>query len=259
VLLRVFLLFPGLLLAQSDLGFPIYSAESVANAAANVTGLYAPNTIISIYGVNLSFGTQTISAADVHNGSLPTSLGATPVRVLIGNQFANVYYVSPQQVNALIPPQLLPGKVTLQVVLSGRAGPPVSLQLEDSAPGLFETADHFVVATHGNGPLVTAEAPATSGEVVVLYATGLGPTSPMTPANRIPSAAAKLTNMTGFRVWLNGSPVPQERILYAGVAPGFAGLFQINLQLPESAPPDAEIRVGSADHLSPPGRYLRVR
>jgi uncharacterized protein (TIGR03437 family) len=259
VLLRIFLLFPSLLLAQTDLGFPIYSAASVANAAANLAGWFAPNTLISIYGTNLAFDTQAISATDIRNGNLPTSLGSAPVRVLLDGQFANMYYVSPHQVNALIPPHLLPGPVTMQVVLSGRAGPPVVLMLEDSAPGLFETEDHFVIATHGNGPVVTVSAPAERGEIVVLYATGLGSTSPLTEPNRTPAIAAKLTNLAAFQVWLNGVAVAKERILYAGVTPGFAGLFQINVRLPEDAAPDAEIRVGTADRMSPTGRYLRLR
>ncbi|MEO5923959.1 MAG: IPT/TIG domain-containing protein [Bryobacteraceae bacterium] len=247
------------LLAQSDLGFPIYSSSSVANAAANVAGSYAANTLISIYGTNLAFGTAAITAADIRNGNLPTSLGSTPVRVLLDGQFASMYYVSPHQVNALIPPHLLPGSVTMQVVLSGRAGPPVTLELGESAPGLFETDDHYVIATHGNGPVVTAEFPAERGEVIVLYATGLGPTSPLTQANRIPTTAAKLSNFSAFQVWLNGVAIPTDHILYAGVTPGFAGLFQVNVQLPADAPPNPEIQLGTPDRMSPSGRYVRLR
>ena len=246
-----------LLLAQSDPGFPIYSAGSIANAAANVSGSYAANTLISIYGTNLAFNTQAITGTDIRNGNLPTSLGSTPVRVLLDGQFANLYYVSPHQVNALIPPQLLPGPVTIQVLSSNRAGPPVVLTLEESAPGLFETDDHFVVATHGNGPVITSDAPAAPGEIVVLYATGLGPTNPLTPPNKIPSAPAKLT--APIQVWLNGTLVAKERILYAGVTPGFAGLFQINVQLPVEVSTSPEIRIGNSGRMSPAGRFLRIR
>lgn len=248
-----------LLLAQSDISFPSYTAAGIANTAANQAGLYSANTLISIYGSSLSAGTQAVSAADVRGGTLPTSLGPAPVRVLIEGQFAGMYFVSPTQVNVLIPTNLLPGTVTLQVVLSGRAGPPVNLRLEESAPALFESADHFVIATHGNGPLITADAPAAPAEVVVLYATGLGPTTPQTLPNRIPTAAARLSNSASFQVWLNGVPLPRDRILYAGLTPGFAGLFQVNLQLPADAPKDPEIRVGTPDRMSPAGRMLRVQ
>jgi len=243
-----------LLLAQ-DLGFPNYTASSIANTGANEAAFYAPNTLVSIYGVNLAFDSRAIGPADIRNGNLPTSLGTTPVRVLINNQFASLYFVSPHQVNALIPPHLLPGPATLQVVLSGRAGPAVPLTLEDSAPGLFETEDHFVIATHATGAVITPAAPAEPGEVVVLYATGLGPTNPLTQPNRIPTTAARLTNSSSFQVQLNGVPVEHARIEYAGVTPGFAGLFQINVKLPDDLSADPEVRVGT-DRLSPAGRYL---
>lgn len=247
-----------LFLAQSDLAFPNYTAASISNTAANQAGLYAANTLISIYGSNLSAGTQAVGPADVRAGELPTSLGPASVRVLLNGQFAGMYFVSPTQVNALIPTNLLPGNVTLQVVQNGRAGPPVTLRLEESAPALFEAPGRAVIATHGNGPPITADSPAAPGEIVVLYATGLGLTAPQTLPNRIPTAAARLTS-AAFQVWLNGIPVPRERILYAGVTPGFAGLFQVNLQLPADAPKGPEIRVGTPDRMSPGGSVLYVR
>jgi uncharacterized protein (TIGR03437 family) len=116
-----------------------------------------------------------------------------------------------------------------------------------------------VIATHGNGPLVTPEQPATAGEVVVLYATGLGPTLPAQLPNRLAESAAPVADFERFLVLLNGVPVAREDILYAGVTPGFAGLFQINLRLPMDVPPDPEIRSGYPELLSPPGRILSVR
>ena len=67
------------------------------------------------------------------------------------------------------------------------------VEVEVDVSGIKQSEDHFVIATHGNGPLISPEAPASPGEVVVLYATGLGPTSPLTPPNKVPTAAAKLT------------------------------------------------------------------
>ncbi len=83
-----------LFLVQSDPSFPNYTAASIANTAANQAGLYSANTLISIYGTNLSAGTQAVSAADVRGGSLPTALGPAPVRVLLDGQFASMYFVS---------------------------------------------------------------------------------------------------------------------------------------------------------------------
>jgi uncharacterized protein (TIGR03437 family) len=195
----------------------------------------------------------------VQGGSLPTSLGNIPVRVLVNNQPAGLYFVSPRQVNVLVPTNLAPGRATVSVVISGRAGPPVNIELGTAAPALFEMGEQFVVATHANGPVVTTEAPALPGEIVVLYATGLGPTSPLTPINQLATTAATLTDMAGFQVWLDGVPVERQNILYAGVTPGFAGLYQINLRLPENCPQNPEIRVIAGNQASPERRRLVVR
>lgn len=100
------------------------------------------------------------------------------MRVLINQIFADVYYVSPGQVNVLIPPSLIAGPATLQLINDGLAGPSVMITLSPSAPVLFQSDATTAIATHGNGPLVTAAQPAQRGEIVVLYATGLGPTLP---------------------------------------------------------------------------------
>ena len=148
--------------------------------------------------------------------------------------------------------------MTLQLVNDARAGPPVEILLEATAPALFEV-DGRIVATHGNGPLITSDAPASGGEVVVMYATGLGPTRPAAIPNRLAEIPAQMADIDRFQVEIDGIPVPRENIEYAGVTPGFAGLFQINLRLPANAPGDPRIRVGYPGRLSPAGPVLPLR
>ncbi|MEP6962670.1 MAG: hypothetical protein ABI995_11370, partial [Acidobacteriota bacterium] len=149
----VFLLAPALWAQSSLPGYPNYSAASIANAAANVAGFYAPNTFISIYGVNLASSTIALQADDIRDGVLPTALPGASVRVLINQQPASMYFVSSRQVNVLIPPSQLPGQATVQLIDSGRAGPAVDIMLTATAPALFERGDQSAIATHGNGPL----------------------------------------------------------------------------------------------------------
>jgi uncharacterized protein (TIGR03437 family) len=146
--------------------------------------------------------------------------------------------------------------VVLQLVNDSIAGPAVPIPLGNAAPALFQMDATTVIATHGNGPLVTGAAPAKRGEVVVVYATGLGITTPPAIANQIPQSLAPLADMGTFQVLLNGTPVDKKAILYAGVTPGFAGLFQINVLLPADAPANPEIRVSSSGVLSPAGRTI---
>jgi uncharacterized protein (TIGR03437 family) len=91
---------------------------------------------------------------------------------------------------------------------------------------------------------------------VVLYATGLGPTAPAAVPNRLPEGLAPLAQRGEFEVWLNGARTDPGRLLYAGATPGYAGLFQINLRLPEDAPQNPYIRIGRPGQMSPEGITL---
>jgi uncharacterized protein (TIGR03437 family) len=255
-------LFPVLLLGctafADDPASPKYTAASIVNSASNTTDSYAPNTFLTIYGQNLANMTKAMAQDDILAGTLPTSLG--DVTVLLNHVFANIYYVSSLQVNLLVPSSLPPGPITLQLVNRSFAGPPISITLKDSAPGLFQLDAVNVVCTHGNGPVVTPASPARRGEVVVIYATGLGVTSPPAVANKLPTTIAQIVNLPNFQVLLNGSPVDPKAIQYAGVTPGFAGLFQINLRLPDDAPLNPEIRVGfSGGPMSAPGKIIPLQ
>jgi uncharacterized protein (TIGR03437 family) len=53
-------------------------------------------------------------------------------------------------------------------------------------------------------------------------------------------------------VLLNGKAVPPGSVSYAGLAPGFAGLYQINLVVPSGLPPNPEIRIAIGQQISPP-------
>ena len=91
---------------------PCYTAASIANSAANVAGYYAPNSFLSIYGTNLSYVTGSLGPGDISSGGqLPASgvIQGTEVLVLLNNTPGYIYYVSPGQVNVLIPELLIPG------------------------------------------------------------------------------------------------------------------------------------------------------
>ncbi|MEP7354227.1 MAG: hypothetical protein ABI824_13445 [Acidobacteriota bacterium] len=243
-------------MAQAPLAFPVYSAASISNAAANITGYYSPNTFISVYGQDLaSFTSSTAWAVDGHIIGIPGS----GLRALVNNQPASVYFQSPGQVNVLIPSFMVSGPATVQLLNEGRAGPAVQIMLGDTAPALFPMQGQFAIATHGNGPVVTSDYPATRGEVVVIYAGGLGPTNPAQLPYDAAYQAAQVTRFKEFQVLLNNVPVDPSLIQYVGVTPGYAGLYQINLKLPANAPNDPDVRIGYPERMSPSGRTLPLR
>lgn len=239
-------------------GAPFYSAASIVNAATNRPGPLAPNTIITIYGEGLSWETRALTASDINGTALPTKLPGTGVTVLVANVPAPLYFVSPSQVNLLIPNHLRPGKARLQLVRDGRAGPEVEITLASAAPALFLAEEATAVATRADGSIVTRSDPVHAGDIVVLYATGLGPTVPKTPYARIPTGAALLERLEEFRVLLDGQMLDPRSVSYAGVAPGFAGLYQVNVWLPDDAPCDPEIRLAVGDAISGAGVFLPV-
>jgi uncharacterized protein (TIGR03437 family) len=237
---------------------PYYVEASIANTAASIPNFYAPNTFVSIYGVNLAYVTKAMTADDISGNMLPTALIGTGVRVLVNSIPADIYYVSPSQINLLIPTLLIAGPATVQVEVDGLAGAPVTIMLGATAPSMFQLDAMTVLATHLDGSKVTANAPASTGEVIVLYASGLGPTVPAAIPNQLPGALAVIA-ARDFQVQLNGVAVDAAQILYAGVVPGYAGLYQINLRLPVNAPQNPELRVGTPEQMSPPQLFLPLQ
>ena len=245
--------------AEPNRQIPVYSAASIVNAATNEPGPLAPLALVSLYGKDLATVTRSITLDDVRNGQLPTSLNGTGVSVSIDNIAVPILFVSPSQVNFLIPGNIRTGRRQLRLVVSGRAGPDVEVVIADASPGLFQIESNAVIATHTDGSLITVSSPARPGEVLILYAAGLGATSPAVTGLTVPSTAASISARAQFAVLLNGVPIPDADILYAGVTPGFAGLYQVNCRLPAETPVDPEIRLSLPGQTSPPRLHIAVR
>ena len=261
------LLLLGLMVARCGLGAddapgprdaPNYTAASIVNAADNQSDILAPNTIGTIYGVNLAYSTAALTPGDIRGGVLPIVLGASETSVYVGNFAADLYYVSPTQINFLVPPMLLPGPVTVRVVIDTLYGPIIPLTLTSAAPGLFQLDAQNAVASRADGSVLTPSSPAKPGDIVILWATGLGTTDPPAVYGQLPTAAAPLVAGANLEVLLDGMAVESGAIDYAGVAPGYAGLYQINLTLPKStaANPEIRLRLDGASSIS--GVHLLV-
>src|SRR5579863_5469732 len=111
---------------------PVYSALSIVNAASQTVETLAPNTIATIYGTNLSWTTHAITTDDLNGGTLPVSLDG--VSVYVNGILSNLLYISPGQINFLIPYDLVVPTVTIYVTRQGVGGPPATIQLALTAP-----------------------------------------------------------------------------------------------------------------------------
>jgi uncharacterized protein (TIGR03437 family) len=241
---------------------PSYSAASVVNAANSAPGPFAPNSILAIYGSGLARSTQGITSADIQDGLLPTVLNATQVFVgadASGGAPAPLFYVSDGQINFVLPGTVGPDPVVIRVVREGQNGPAVTLTIAPAAPALFSIGAAYVLASHADYTPVTPDSPAHAGEVVILWATGLGKTAHIPQPGELPSYTSQLADLTALQVTLAGSPVNPALIQYAGLTPLSAALYQINLALPAALATDPEVRVTVSGQTSPAGSKLAVR
>jgi uncharacterized protein (TIGR03437 family) len=236
---------------------PVYSAASMVNAPNYAPGPFAPNSVASIFGAGLARSSQGVTAGDIVNNTLPKELNGT--RVYVMDSLAPLLYVSDGQVNFLVPGDQLDGDVKIRVVREGWTGPEIAVTLVDAAPALFQTAAGYAIAAHLDSSSITAGSPAQAGEIVVVYACGLGRTQPNPAPGAIPQSAAAIQRLSDLKVYLGGTAIDSTRILYAGLSPGSAGLYQINLVLPDNTGTDPEIRVAIADQSSPAGLKLAVQ
>jgi uncharacterized protein (TIGR03437 family) len=214
-------------------------AVPLRDGAAFGTGL-APGSFLSIFGNDLA--ESLVSATHL---PLPTSLGGVSVK--IGGRFAPLFFVSPTQINALVPFEVS-GIVTVQVVTGPNGGGNlVPIILAATSPGIFtlsqqgtgqgairNSSDNSFAAPVGSVPGEAAR-PAHPNDIIIIYASGLGKTTPVL-ASGLDSAvngtaAPQNTNYPTVRI---GGIV--AALDFAGLAPTFAGLYQINAHVPANAP-----------------------
>lgn len=228
----LFLLFAVGALAQS----PHLNTGGVVNAASFQPVGIAPGSLISLFGTGLA--TATASAGTL---PLPTSLNGT--EVLVDGLPAPLTFVSPKQINAQVPFEAAGlTQIAVQVFVNGVASEIVTAPISFS-PGIFSTNQTGIgqgavllgngaLASQGNGIGVPVR-PAVPGDFISIFATGLGEvTNP--PATGAAASATSLSNLVGpISVSIGGVPAT---VTFAGLAPNFVGLFQINVQVPANVP-----------------------
>jgi len=237
----------GIITTIAGTGGPVIS--SVVSGASFQPGLVS-NSWVTILGTNLSSTTDTWANAIV-NGNLPTSLDGVSVNV--SGQSAYICYVSPNQINAVFP-NLPPGIAgvtnTISVIVSAPTGTSnlfsmpepiywLGYMSETLQPAFFQWPGGYAVATRQdyswavkNGTFPgTATVSAKPGDVVTLWGTGFGPTSPAAPVGVQIPVGTIYNTASPVTVSVGGSTA----VVYgAALAPGYAGLYQVAIQIPPS-------------------------
>ena len=184
----------------------------------------APGQFISLYGTGLAKSTQA--------GTPPYPATLNGVTVLINNKAAPLHFVSAGQINALVPYSTTGTSATIVVQNSGASSNTVTVPLAATAPGVYSldgTGSGGGSILHADFGLVTAARPAAPGETVLVYLTGMGAVNPPVAdgtsgsAGQLYRAASEATVLVGRK---------QATVAYNGLAPGFPGLYQLNVTLP---------------------------
>ena len=193
---------------------------------------YAPGSIISIFGVDLA---EQIAQPD--RLPLPTQLAG--VSVLVGNRLAPLFFVSPGQINAMLPFETTGDSVDVSVIAgpNSQSAPMTLSPLGSSAPRIFlGVADQGAIQNGSrNNVLVDAANPAQAGDVIVIFGTGLGAvTNP--PASGVAALVDPLSRtIEDTTVTIGGQSAVVE---FSGLTPlFFAGLYQVNARVPGGLPP----------------------
>jgi uncharacterized protein (TIGR03437 family) len=203
------------------------------NGASFLPGL-TPGSWGTVQGANLAQTNDTWANLIV-NGKLPATLDG--VSMTVAGKPAFIYYVSPQQINFIVP-NVATGQQ--QVVLQNSLGMNVAFTTTVSSygPAFFGWPNNQIVATRQdfsfaakNGTFPgTTTVPAKPGDVIILWGTGFGPTTPaapegvVTPSDQTYSTALPVVTVGNISAMVYG----------AALAPSFAGLYQVAIQIPVS-------------------------
>jgi uncharacterized protein (TIGR03437 family) len=243
----------------ASLAPPVIAA--VLNAASYQPGIEAGSWVM-IEGANLANTNpgRTWHSADFTGPGLPTSLDG--VSVTIDGKPAFVEYISPAQINVQAPSDTALGTVSVVVNNNGEASAPATAQLQATAPAFFlyygtsnatasRLPDYAPLGDPASTPGTVAAKP---GDLIVLWGTGFGSTSPPVTAGTVVTGAPAA--VTAPTVTVGGVSVP---VLSTVLTVGSAGLYQVTIQLPASLPNGAlavQASVGTVQ--TPAGVFLIV-
>jgi uncharacterized protein (TIGR03437 family) len=205
-----------------------------AGSSAPFTAQFAPGELVSIYGTNLASTTAT-------NLSLPTTLGGT--QVLVNGSATQMSFVSPTQINAVIPIGINTSIASIQVSNGMGTSNTITNFVGETQPGIFNSFSTVPAVQHSNYSMVTSSSPVVPGETILVYLTGLGTLSGQNATNSFTAY---------FEDPVNGQLT--ATVDFAGTQSPVGGGYQMNITVPTN------VTSGNNDYLdiSGPDSYDSV-
>lgn len=205
------------------------TSGGIVNAASFSAGAVAPGSLVSIFGV------FTGAAAELSTLTpWPTTLAGLSVK--FNGISAPLYYASAKQINAQVPWELAgQTQASVTVSLNGEISPVQNVALNPSAPGLFYSGTAQGIITDAQSyEIISPSNPALPGvSYLTIYCTGLGAVTNQPRTGEVAPASPLSTTTTVPSITIGGVPANVE---FAGLSPGFIGLYQVNVKLPAGVP-----------------------
>jgi uncharacterized protein (TIGR03437 family) len=202
------------------------SPGGVVNAATSASAPVAPGSLISIYGASLAAAVGGAASTPI-----PTSLNGTSVS--INGVPAPVIFISPGQINVQVPYEISTGAASATVTAGCGASAPVSFQVVKAAPYLLLAADGSALVQNQDFTFNAANNAAPKASIVTVYLIGIGPldnpvaTGAAAPLDKLAQATSPAKAVIGGF---------DTSIKFLGLTPGYVGLAQANLEVPNLSP-----------------------
>jgi len=214
--------------AQNATQPPVLANNGIVNAFNRVAGgALSPGTIVESYGSGLASGSGSTGAPPI-----PVTFSGT--QMLVGGLAAPLFYLSTGQLDVQVPAELAPNQQYMAVVsANGALTLPVQIDTVPLQPGVAAYADGHVIAQHADYTLINASSPAKPGEVIIIYLLGMGPTNPPVASGAAAPSSEPLARVTAQpTVTVDGR---KAGVAFAGLTPGYSGLYQIDFTVPSGA------------------------
>jgi uncharacterized protein (TIGR03437 family) len=149
--------------------------------------------------------------------------------VKINGMAAPLDYVSPTQINAQVPYEIAPGTAQLTIESNGTTAGPAGLTIQSATPGIFGDAGGRAAAINQDGTVNLPGNPAPAGSFISVYLTGQGQVDRLVASGAAAPIGPISNTLAQTTATIGGVPAP---VSFSGLAPGWVGLGQVNLQVP---------------------------
>jgi len=212
---------------------PEADAVPVNSAGLTAGAPVAPGSLVSVFG-HIT-GSQTAAA-----GGYPFSVKLGDTDILIDGKAAPLSYVSPGQINLQLPAGQAAGQALLEARVAGQVVSRGTVTVIPNAPGLFAVVNQ-------DGTVNSPATPAHPGDVLQIFASGQGSVSPAVADGAAAGSQPYSVSPVIPNVFLQGLQLPVQ---FNGLAPGFAGLWQINALVPAGAPTGPSLSLTVVDGIA---------